>query len=314
MHPILIQIGNLKIPSYGVCIALGLLLCGATLFFLIKKRGMPELLFDTYLTAALVGVVVGFGGAILFQTFYNYLATGEWNWGGMTFMGGLIGGVIGFLAYVLLCIKDKKAREAFWDVADMAFACILIAHCLGRIGCFLAGCCYGIKAPDGFLGVNFPGVDGARYPTQLFEAFFLLALYFVAVVYNLRTTKRGYGMGIYAIAYGVWRFFIEFLRGDERGGVEGAALSPSQIQSIIFVVVGIALIVVVTFLRKKGIIAPTIDWSAELASEEAVRAEKARIKAERKAASATSYEEYNESVEAAENESPTDQENGKKDE
>ncbi len=305
MRLYLLELGNFKIPSYGFFIAVGLILCILTLRFLIKKNNMPDTLFDTYFTTAVIGILAGFLFAALFQDFYNFLATGTFKlFSGLTVMGGLIGGATGFILYVIFVMRNKKVKQAFWDIADFAAACICIAHCCGRIGCFMAGCCYGMEE-DGFLSVVFVHGYGAgvpRLPTQLFEALFLFMMFLFFVVYNLRRSKRGYGIGIYAIAYGIWRFFIEYLRDDYRGGVEGSLLSPSQVQSIIFVVVGVAVIVGVYFFTKKGLIAETLDWSEELQIEADARAERLAEKQRLKEAkaTATSYEEYNEAVSQAE--------------
>ncbi|MBO5223749.1 MAG: prolipoprotein diacylglyceryl transferase [Clostridia bacterium] len=305
MQLYLIELGKFKIPSYGFFIALGLIACMFTLKLLIKKSKMPDTLFDTYFTAAIIGVILGFLSAMLFQGFYDFLATGTFSLRGLTVMGGLIGGAAGFIIYVLIRFKGKT-KQAFWDIADFAAACICIAHAFGRIGCFMAGCCYGMEV-DGFMSVVFVHGHGAgvpRLPTQLFESLFLFMLFLFFVVYNLRKTKRGYGIGIYAIAYGIWRFFIEYLRADYRGGVDGSLLSPSQVQSIIFVVVGIAVIILVNVLTKKGLITGTIDWTEELQIEADAKAERRAWKEERKAAkaTATSYEEYNEAMDMAEKE------------
>jgi len=314
MQLYLLELGDFKIPSYGFFIAVGLILCIITLKFLIKKSNMPDALFEAYFTAGLIGIVIGFLFAALFQDFYNCLATGTFRlFGGLTVMGGLIGGATGFILYVLLVMRNKKVKQAFWDIADFAAACICIAHCLGRIGCFMGGCCYGMEE-DGFLSVVFKYGEGAgvpRLPTQLFEALFLFMMFLFFVAYNLRKTKRGYGIGIYAIAYGIWRFLIEFLRDDYRGGVDGSLLSPSQIQSIIFIIVGIAVIVGVYFFTKKGLIVEKLDWSEELQIEADARAEKLaeKQKLREEKANATSYEEYNDAVDTAEKESATPDEN-----
>ena len=279
MYPVLFTIFGKDIPTYGMCIAVGLILCAITLFVLIKRRGMPEKIFDEYLFAAMIAIIAGFGSAAVFQAFYNWQATGVWTWGGITFMGGMVGGVAVFVLYFFLFFKNKKTKQAFWDIADFAAACIFIAHSLGRIGCFFGGCCYGKEAHGSIFGVNFPEI-GYRYPTQLFEAAFLFIMFIVTFLYAEKCKKRGFGVGIWAISYGIFRFVLEYLRDDYRGGIEGAALSPSQVQSIIFVVVGIAYIALVFYLNKKGLIVHSIDWSDELKAE----AEKLKKAAEAKKA------------------------------
>ena len=108
-------------------------------------------------------------------------------------------------------------------------------------------------------------------------------MFFITFVYAEKCKKRGYGIGIWAITYGIFRFFIEYLRDDYRGGVEGAALSPSQIQSIIFVVAGLAYFAIVFFLQKKGWIAESIDWTDELKAQAELKALKAEIKRQKRA-------------------------------
>ena len=130
---------------------------------------------------------------------------------------------------------------------------VVLAHAFGRIGCFLAGCCYGIPT-DSFLGVVFPHghahdafPDTAIYPTQLFESLFLFGLFFVLhFVKKLRNNE----VEIYLIAYGTWRFLVEFIRGDDRGSLFGFITTeynifptPSQYLSLLMIIGGIYLLV-----------------------------------------------------------------------
>lgn len=305
MYPTLFTIFGKDVPTYGICIMVGIILCILTLYFLIKKNDMPVSVFDTYLTAGLVAICIGFFFALLYQSVYNCQQTGRFEWGGMTFMGGLIGGVVVFVAYLFLFIKNKKTKQAFWDIADFAVPCIFIAHAFGRIGCYFAGCCYGAVTENEFWGVVFP-MDAAtgtlRYPTQIFEAAFLFVMFVITALIALNRKKRGYLLSVYLLSYGVWRFFIEYLRGDNRGGVVGAALSPSQIQSIVFVVVGIIYLVGVYLLTKKGFIQEKMDWKDELKKEAIEREAKIQARAELKAQKEQnlSYEEYAENIENAE--------------
>ena len=115
----------------------------------------------------------------------------------------------------------------------IAPACITIAHGFGRVGCFMAGCCYGIET-DSWLGVQFPHLAHAVYPTQLFEALFLFAL--SAILFYIAIKKRSaYTLPLYLLSYGIFRFCLEFLRGDNRGELL-SSLSPSQWFSIIAII------------------------------------------------------------------------------
>ena len=115
---------------------------------------------------------------------------------------------------------------------------MLIGHSLGRVGCFFAGCCYG-KETDSCLGVKFPNLPHPVYPTQLYEAAFLLIL-FAVCSYLLLRRKFRHNMTVYLIGYGIFRFLIEFIRGDDRGKLFGL-LSPSQFWSLGMVILGVLL-------------------------------------------------------------------------
>ena len=131
--------------------------------------------------------------------------------------------------------------------------CIPAGHCLGRVGCFLGGCCFG-KPTDSAFGVVFPegsdpyGFYGgaiAVHPTQLYEAAFLLALFFVLFFWLKKDA-----LPFYCILYGAWRFGIEFLRADDRGSLFGLPLSPSQVISVALFILG-GVLLAVRFVRAR---------------------------------------------------------------
>lgn len=154
--------------------------------------------------------------------------------GGLTFYGGLLLALPGGLWYV------RRKRLAPGRVADITAPCIMLGLAVGRVGCFLNGCCYG-EATDGALGVHFPGHPGPVHPTQLYEA--AGALLLAAALYaGMRWRGRGRGavFGWMLVGYGVLRTVIEVWRADPRGSV--GPLSTSQIISIPLVVLGVVLI------------------------------------------------------------------------
>ncbi|MBQ9727994.1 MAG: prolipoprotein diacylglyceryl transferase [Clostridia bacterium] len=223
---------------YGLMISLGLLACFGLLFFFGKKKKIEEGFIDYLLYSGLASIALGFGSASLFQSVYNYIDNPEAGFqfgGGMTFIGGLIGGVAVFL--ILYSIFRKKYKTRLIDVLSFIPCCILIAHAFGRVGCFFAGCCYG-KPTDSFLGVQFPNLPYKVHATQLYEAIFLFALCAVCFLLYWKKNFR-HNFSVYLIAYGIFRFCIEFLRGDDRGKLLGF-ISPSQFWSILMVVLGVA--------------------------------------------------------------------------
>lgn len=240
----------LNIHMYGVMIAVGILCAFLTLFYLTKKKGVDVRFTDFIFYKGIASIVVGFGFATLFQSTYNYIknpSAGFELGSGMTFIGGLIGGVACFLAIYFIFRKKYTAR--LYEVISLLPCSILIAHAFGRIGCFFAGCCYG-KETDSFLGVQFPDLPHPVHPTQLYEAAFLFVLFAVSVYLILKKDFK-HNLSLYLIAYGVFRFLIEYVRGDDRGELVGF-VSPSQFWSILMVVAGVAIIFVMNRILNKA--------------------------------------------------------------
>jgi len=131
----------------------------------------------------LVFVVISLAAALftswLSDGIFHTIHEGESAFGSITFIGGLIGGLICFVLLIKFGYKEQKERLP--EILNTLIVGVVLAHAFGRIGCFTAGCCYGIPT-DSFLGVSFPyGESGgiSVFPTQLFEAFFLFALFIV---------------------------------------------------------------------------------------------------------------------------------------
>lgn len=240
----------LNIHMYGVMIAVGILCAFLTLFYLTKKKNVDARFTDFIFYNGITSIVIGFGFATLFQSTYNYIknpSVGFELGSGMTFIGGLIGGVACFLA--IYFIFRKKYTTRLYEVISLLPCSILIAHAFGRIGCFFAGCCYG-KETDSFLGVQFPDLPHPVHPTQLYEAAFLFVLFAVSVYLILKKDFK-HNLSLYLIAYGVFRFLIEYVRGDDRGELVGF-VSPSQFWSILMVVAGVAIIFVMNRILNKA--------------------------------------------------------------
>ena len=164
---------------YGLMIAIGVLGTFITLTLGGKRLGINEKFLDFTFFVGIGAIVVGFLSASLFQAVYNYIEnpSAGFNFGdSMTFMGGLIGGVVSFL--IIYFIARPKLSGRLIDILSLVPCCITIAHGFGRIGCFFAGCCYG-NPTDSIFGVVFPAYGCPSYPvhpTQLYEAAFLFTI------------------------------------------------------------------------------------------------------------------------------------------
>ena len=222
---------------YEIFLALGVMSAFIVYRFTADKTKMSARLFNFTLLCGVIAIAAGIFFAIFVQALYNISERGAFiidGHTGATFAGGLVGGAATFLA--IYFIFGKKADENYIRqaglMADCAACAIPAAHAFGRIGCLMAGCCYG-HATDSFIGIYMQNLGYKVVPTQLFEAIFLAALAVFNILFLLK--KRRWTMCIYLLSYGVWRFFIEFVRADDRGTSFLPFLTPSQIIAVLFV-------------------------------------------------------------------------------
>ncbi|MCL2675984.1 MAG: prolipoprotein diacylglyceryl transferase [Firmicutes bacterium] len=232
---------------YYVFIVIGLFVC----VFLVlpkitKKYGMDKQSDMFYSILALIAIGLGIGGAILFQFIYDAIKYGfDFPDGynpGMTFLGGLITGTATFIIGMRYFAKPETKAQ-FWIILRAFAPCVLIAHAFGRIGCFFGGCCYGEEihgfpgmiAPDHSIAANAlnGGLAVEVIPTQLIEAIFLFGMFFIC--YFLFMDKS---LIIYLFSYGIFRFVLEFFRGDDEARGVITVLSPSQFICIGLIIAG----------------------------------------------------------------------------
>jgi phosphatidylglycerol:prolipoprotein diacylglycerol transferase len=121
--------------------------------------------------------------------------------------------------------------------ADVAASLLPLGHAIGRIGCYLNGCCYGCEY-DGVFSVNFivNGITKKVFPTWFFESGFCFVMFIIMQMLK-KEYFTGFRTGFYLISYSMFRFLIEYMRGDEIRGKIGI-LSSSQAISIVVLVVG----------------------------------------------------------------------------
>ena len=155
--------------------------------------------------------------------------------GGMVFYGGMLGSVLGGFIYT------KINRLNFLEYADLFAPGMVLCHAIGRIGCYLAGCCYGFDCNFTLLGIKH-----THFPLSLVEAFLLFVLF--AVLCKIKAKKPGDIMRLYLVAYAVTRFVLEFFRGDE---IRGRLLFFSTSQWISLAVIIWAVFYHLNSLKKK---------------------------------------------------------------
>ena len=266
----------LGIHMYGVLIAVGLLLAFVVLFLYGKKIKMEQKLLDFTFYNGIVAIVVGFFFAALFQGVYNAIAGKGFSLtGGITFIGGLIGGAACFLAGYFIIGRKYGKLSTITKVAPCA---ILIAHAFGRLGCLMAGCCHGAYLGDDpvtggifmqgtiLVGDNRISHWGYYVPTQLYEALFLFVVFAITSYLVIKKDFR-FNLETYLISYGVFRFVIEYLRDDYRGTFLGI-LSPSQFWSVLMVILGVAMIICTIYKE------PILKWLKKVFKKEKLTEDK----------------------------------------
>ena len=278
MYPTLV-IGKLNIDLYTVFLCVGIISALITFRLFSDYKKMYWKLQNFTIITAVLSIVGGYGFAVLFQGFYNFLDDPSAgfvlnNGTGATFYGGLIGGAGCFLLIYFgigaFFFKDKIHTKSFFTITDIAAAAIAVAHGFGRIGCLMAGCCHGAET-DAWYGIYFKGYDVKAVPVQLFEAIFLFALF--GFFWYRIVKRRSCNLPLYMMLYGVWRFVIEFFRADDRGATIVSFLSPSQLIAILMVLGSIGLFFGERYIEKKQMAASAQSQNEVVAENEDVKDE-----------------------------------------
>lgn len=211
MHPELVTVFGRPIYWYGVLTALGFLAAVANWSWLGAREGREKGLGSELGIWVMVGGILGARVAYILSNWPEYAAAPmemlRIDKGGLIYYGGFIGGA---LAIILM---SRLRKERLWSFADFVVTSVPLGHALGRIGCFLNGCCYG-KSCD--LPWAIPLQDVSRHPTPLYEAAFNLAVYALLLWLYPRRRRDGGVFIAYLLIYPVGRFLLEFTRGDPR--------------------------------------------------------------------------------------------------
>lgn len=209
IRPILFKLGNLEISSYSFFVTLGLVVGLIVFYYLAKKEKEVSENSFYVLIAGIIGGVIGakipiwiLDFPLIVKSFPDLTPILS----GRTITCGFIGGTLAVL-YIKRKVKIKDRKGNLFAPA------IAIGVAIGRIGCFLRGCCYGIPTNLPW-GVNF-GDGILRYPTQLFESGFMLILFFY-LMYKRPKAKPGYLFYLFMNLYFTFRFFEEFIRAGDR--------------------------------------------------------------------------------------------------
>lgn len=220
---------------YGVMFALGFLAAVLHWAWLGRRTERKPGLGSDLGLWIIIGGVIGARAAFVLSDL-GYFASNpaeiiRIDEGGLVFYGGFVGGVIAyFITYYFhrkaestYVLHDTERRDTAWSLGDFTITALPLGHALGRMGCWLNGCCYG-SVTDSPLGVltKFRDATGQvtqefiRYPVQLFEVAGLLVLYPLTLLFYFKNRVPGRVFTAYMMAYACLRFTNEFFRGDQR--------------------------------------------------------------------------------------------------
>lgn len=263
MYPYIHIVGNFNIPTYGTLFLIGFIIAVFIGRHIGPSMGIGK--DDAFYGMLYCAIGILIGSKVMYfvsklpNVITNFSAVIEWAktdfgglmgylFGGLVFYGGLIGAVIGIYRY---CYHFRVSFKAFVNVYAPL---IPLIHAFGRVGCFLAGCCYGMEY-HGFGAVQFPSPDKfpmfdtdpvlssvPRLPIQLIEAGLnIIAFIILWTLTKKRRNKPMQTMGFYLVYYTVARFVLEFFRGDIERGYFGA-ITTSQWISLLLLPIAVILI------------------------------------------------------------------------
>lgn len=251
MHPILFKIGSFQLPTYGVLLATALIAALYTVVRLGRREGLDTGRLIDFSTWIIVTALVG-AKVLMILTEWSYysehpgqiFSVSTLEAGGV-FYGGFIAGTFFAIWYV------RTYKLPFWKVFDVYAPAIALGQSIGRLGCFSAGCDYGVPSHSAWA-VTFTS-DFAHemtgvplgvplFPWQIVDSFTLLCIFGILLWRYRHKSRDGEIFLLYIVLYGVARFSLEFLRGDpDRGFVFNHLLSTSQFIALLVLAVAAVL-------------------------------------------------------------------------
>jgi len=254
--PILFKLGPLTVHGYGLMVAIGLLACYPILASDARRKGFDQLagnIPSLYLWMLVAGYIGG-------KLFYVWTSPADFEHVKATrgFAATLSNGFV-FYGSLIFCLPTlwwwlKKRGLPILESLDTVILAAPVMLGLGRVGCFLSGCCHGCRT-DSFLAVEFDHGQGLNHfrlhPAQLYETFGCAVVFAILWFWvRYRTKWPGYLTAVYLILYGIERYVVELFRGDsgrgyligggdlQPGDPPGFALSFSQGVSIVAIAAG----------------------------------------------------------------------------
>ena len=252
VDPVAFSIGGTGVRWYGIMVALAVITVIVWALLAVKKN--PRLSYSLILNAALVGIPSGY----IFSRFLHVIEhwdhfmrnPGQIIGGeGLTIYGAVLGAALGIWIY------SRIRKISFGYLADVVAPAIILAQAIGRVGCTLNGCCYGVPTDVSWAFVytnaaSFGPIGIAVHPTQVYEIIYNLVVFGVLMMLRKRFRPDGSLFLIYLAFYAVWRLGIDFIRDRN---VLFIGLDEAQLISIaVLIFTGVQLIWKTRWIKKQA--------------------------------------------------------------
>jgi phosphatidylglycerol---prolipoprotein diacylglyceryl transferase len=246
MHPDLITVGPLTVHTYGLMIAIGFL---AGLFVAVKtgrRNGIDSQKIMDMGFLLIISGVIGSRITYVLMNFSEYSGNPIrmfklWE-GGLVFSGGLLTAIVAAWFYL------RHHKLNLWQAFDVWAPAVAIGQAFGRIGCFMAGCCYG-RESHGFCAVTFTNpksiapLNTPLYPTQLFDSLSNFIIFGILMLLSARKKFQGQVILWFLIMHSTARLVIEKFRGDDRGIFLGTNWTVTQFLAIVILLSSISALI-----------------------------------------------------------------------
>jgi phosphatidylglycerol:prolipoprotein diacylglycerol transferase len=254
MYPNLFSIGPLTIHTYGLFVALGFTVALLVTLRMGKAQGIKtQQVMDMGFIMILMAII-GSRLTYVIMNFSRYRANPIdivriWE-GGLVFSGGLVAVVIVMAWYI------RRHHLSFWRMGDLWAPGIAIGQAIGRLGCSMAGCCYG-KPTDLPWAVTFTHpqslapLNTPLHPTQLYAALTGFIIFLVLMFLNAKKQFQGQVFIWFLILHSTARLFMERFRGDERGLIAGTEMSMTQLLTLLVLLGAVAALFILKSKRDK---------------------------------------------------------------
>jgi phosphatidylglycerol:prolipoprotein diacylglycerol transferase len=232
MYPDLLQVGNLTIHSFGVMLVLAVII---SVFLLYREAPGANINQDLLLEAVVFTIFFGLLGARLLYIAFNWIFFSEGfpvslfsRFEGLSFFGGLIAGIL------TLYLWSRKRKISFLKLGDLLAPYLMLGYAIGRIGCFLNGCCYGIETSVPWALPARIGETALRHPVQIYAALGALLIFFALKKARLKRPFIGFILFAMIALYSLLRFLTDFFRFGQPAWL---GLSAAQLVSLCLILV-----------------------------------------------------------------------------